>query len=137
MWHSSLTKENRQDLERVQKAALRVIMKEDYDGYKNALKMARIESLEDSREMLSLKFAKKCLNNANYSKVFPLNKLNHGMSLRNPMKYAVKKANTERLKRSSIPYKQNLLNLDNRKRKMRLDDLDNQLNQTKKENSLK
>ena len=122
----------RQDLERVQKAALKVILKEDYDGYENALKMARIESLEDRREMMTLKFAKKCLNNDNYSKLFPLNKLNHGMSLRNPLKYAVKKANTERLKRSSIPYMQNLLNLDNRKRKMEIDDLNNQLNQTKK-----
>ena len=111
---------------------MKVILKEDYDGYENALKMARIESLEDRREIMSLKLAKKCLNNDNYSKLFPLNKLNHGMSLRNPMKYAVKKANTERLKRSSIPYMQNLLNLDNRKRKMEMDDLNSQLNQTKK-----
>ena len=52
--------------------------------------------------------------------------------MRNPMKYAVKRANTERLKRSSIPYMQNLLNMDNRKRKIELEDLDKQLNQRKK-----
>ena len=33
VWHSSLTKENRQDLERVQKAALRVTLRGDYLNY--------------------------------------------------------------------------------------------------------
>ena len=105
-----------------------MILKEDYDGYENALRMAKIESLEDRRQLMCLKFAKKCLNNDNYSKLFPQNKLNHGMSLRNPFKYAVKRANTERLKRSSIPYMQNLLNVDDKKRKMELKDLNDHLN---------
>ena len=127
-----LTKENRHDLERVQKAALRVILRGDYESYESALKISGIDSLEDRRKVMALKFARKCLNNDNYSKLFPLNKLKHEMSLRNPMKYAVKKSNTERLKRSSIPFMQNLLNMDNRKRKMEFDDLNKQLNQTKK-----
>ena len=127
-----MTKENRQDLERVQKAALRVILKEDFDCYENALKIADIESLEDRREVMALKFAKRCLNNDNYSKLFPLNKFKHGMMMRNPMKYAVKRANTERLKRSSIPYMQNLLNMDNKKRKIELEGLNKELNQRKK-----
>ena len=37
VWHSSLTKKNRQDLERVQKAAIRVIMGKSYSRYKNGL----------------------------------------------------------------------------------------------------
>ena len=82
--------------------------------------------------MMSLKFAKKCLDNDTYSKLFPLNKVKHGMRLRNPLKYAVKKANTERLKHSSIPYMQKLLNIDDRKRKLELDNLKNQLSQAKK-----
>ena len=80
--------ENKQDLERVQKAALKVMLKEDYDCYENALKIAKMESLEDRREMMTLKFAKKCLDNDNFSKLFPLNKVKHGMSLRHPLKYA-------------------------------------------------
>ena len=100
------------------KLLLKVILKEDYVGYENALRMAKIESLEDRKQFMSLKFAQKCLNNDNYSKLFPLNKLNHGISLRNPFKYAVKRANTERLKRSSIPYMQNPLNMDSKKRKI-------------------
>ena len=88
-----LTKENRHDLERVQKAALRVILRGDYESYESALKISGIDSLEDRRKVMALKFARKCLNNDNYSKLFPLNKLKHEMSLRNPMKYAVKKSN--------------------------------------------
>ena len=52
--------------------------------------------------------------------------------MRYPLKYAVKRANTERLKRSSIPYMHKLLNIDDRKRKLELDDLNNQLNQAMK-----
>ena len=48
------------------------------------------------------------------------------------MQYAVKRANTERLKRSSIPYMQNLLNMDNKKRKIELEGLIKELNQRKK-----
>ena len=111
---------------------MKVILKEDYDCYESALKITRIESLDERREMMTLKFAKKCLNNENYSKLFPLNKVKHGMSMRYPLKYAVKRSNTERLRKSSIPYMQKLLNLDDRKRKMEFNDLDKQLNQTKK-----
>ena len=46
--------------------------------------------------------------------------------------YAVKRANTERLKKYSIPYMQNLFNVDNKKRKMELKDLNDHLNLSKK-----
>ena len=49
------------------------------------------------------------------------------MRMRYPLKYAVKIANTERLKRSSIPYMQKLLNIDDRKRKLESENLDKQL----------
>ena len=34
VWHSSLSEENIKDLERVQKSAIRIILKEKYNGYK-------------------------------------------------------------------------------------------------------
>ena len=117
MWHSSLTKENRQDLERVQKAALRVILGGDYQNYKDALKLAKMESLEERRGLISLKFAKNCLKNENFSKLFPLKRKNHEMNVRNPDMYIVKSANTERYKKSTIPFLQRHLNLENIKRK--------------------
>ena len=38
-------------------------------------------------------------------------------SMRNPMKYQLNKANTERYRKSTIPYLQRLLNKENLKRK--------------------
>ncbi len=61
VWHSSLTKNNSSDLERVQKCALKVILGEKYLNYKNALEMVKLDSLEERREKLCLKFAKQCL----------------------------------------------------------------------------
>ena len=37
MWHSSLTVKNENDLERVQKAALRIILKDRYQSYNQPL----------------------------------------------------------------------------------------------------
>ena len=132
MWHSSLTKENREDLERVQKAALKVILKNDYQNYKDALKLTDLQSLDDRREAIGMKFAKNCLKNRNFSKLFPLKNQNHAMKVRHPLKYQVNKANTERYKCSSIPYMQRLLNDDSRKRKKEMDDLNIELSKPKK-----
>ena len=117
VWHSSLTKENRQDLERVQKAALKVILGKEYKDYDDALKLTKLQSLEQRREV------KNSLKNANFSKLFPLKKVNHVMNVRNPFKYHVNKANTERYRKSTIPYLQRQLNRDVVKRKSELKDL--------------
>ena len=37
VWHSSLTKKNRRDLERIQKAAVKVIMGDQFQNYKKGL----------------------------------------------------------------------------------------------------
>ena len=37
VWHSSLTEDNCSDLERVQKSAIKVILQDEYKGYKNGL----------------------------------------------------------------------------------------------------
>ena len=71
MWHSSLTEENREDLERVQKAALKVILKKDYLSYEDALKVTNLQSLDERRQMIAMRFANNCLKNENYSKLFP------------------------------------------------------------------
>ena len=120
VWHSSLTKENIQDLERVQKAALKVILGRDYFNYKDALKLTKMDSLEERRGLIGLKFARNCLKNQNFSKLFPLKKTNHAMNVRNPDRYLVKSAKTERYKKSTIPFLQRLLNDENNKRKIEL-----------------
>ena len=37
VWHSSLTLENANDLERIQKNALKIILQDEYENYSNAL----------------------------------------------------------------------------------------------------
>ena len=37
VWHNSLTQKNKKDLERVQKSALKIILRDKYINYENAL----------------------------------------------------------------------------------------------------
>ena len=119
VWHSMLTKENVDDLERVQKAALKIILGTKFINYENALLRTNLETLEKRRESLCLKFAKKCTQNEKTFNMFPINKIYHSMKLRNQEKYVVKFANTDRLKNSAIPYMQRLLNNEINTKKIR------------------
>ena len=110
VWHSSLTQRNESDIERVQKAALRVILKNRYINYSDALLKLRIKSLKDRREELCFKFAKNCLRIEKFKKFFPLNKKGHHMSMRNTEKYAVEKCDSVRYQGSALPYMRKLLN---------------------------
>ena len=66
VWHSSLTKADCEDIERVQKAAVRLIMGNKYQGYKEALQYMKLESLRDRREKMALNFAKKNSKNGKF-----------------------------------------------------------------------
>ena len=110
VWNSSLTKNNESDIERVQKSAVRIIMKDNYKDYHSALKTLNLETLVDRRKKLCIKFAKKCLKIENMKKLFPLNKTEHCMEKRYFEKYFLKNINTERYKKSSIPSMIRMLN---------------------------
>ena len=110
VWHSSLTSRNRIDIERVQKAAVRVIMGNNYNTYRQSLKELKLDTLERRREILCLKFAKKCLQNEKLKNLFPLNKNKHSMIRRNKRKHETRKIRTTRFEKSAIPYMTKLLN---------------------------
>ena len=110
VWHSSLTSKNRRDLERVQKAAVKVILKGKYTNYNNGLKKLNLQSLDKRRELLCLRFSKKCLSNEKVSKMFPTKINTHPMKKRKMKKYKENKTRTERYRKSAIPYMQRLLN---------------------------
>ena len=76
-----------------------------------------LESLKEKRENMALNFAKKSLKLVKFSELFPLNSAKHLMMKRNHEKYVVKKANTERYKKSAVPFLQRLLNDDYSKQK--------------------
>ena len=73
VWHNSLTVSNRNDIERIQKSAMKVIFKDDYQSYEKSLKVLKMEKLHERRERLSLSFAKKCLKHEKFSSMFPIN----------------------------------------------------------------
>ena len=82
VWHSGLSLQNTEDLERIQKIALKIIVKEKYKDYQNALNILDLEELKDRREKLSLHFAQKCLRNNKMKHLFPPNNKNHQMKTR-------------------------------------------------------
>ena len=117
VWHSGLSDSDCKDIERVQRAAMRVIMGNKYQGYEEALKYMKLDSLKQRREKMALQFAKKSLKQESFSKLFPLNTSKHIMQKRSPEKYVVNYTNSERYKRSAVPYLQRLLNMDYSKQK--------------------
>ena len=110
VWHSSLTEENINDLERVQKSAAKIILGNKYQSYEKALDELGIDTLEERRKTLCYRFAKKCLNNEKAETMFPLNEKRHNMDTRKTEKYQVNHAHTDRLKKFALIYMQNLLN---------------------------
>ena len=109
VWFSAITQEESNDIERVQRCACRIILKEDYSDYETALTRLNLQNLSDRRKTLALRFATKCTNNVRFTDMFPLNDKQH-LNLRNPEKYLVNFARTLRLCKSSIPAMQRLLN---------------------------
>ena len=108
VWHPMLTQENIEDLERVQKSALRIILQDKYSTYEEALEKLMLSKLSVRREKLCVKFAKNCAKNELTADLFPLNPA--GANTRSKEKYHVNHANTDRYKDSPVPYLQRLLN---------------------------
>ena len=110
LWHFGLSQKNRNDLERVQKCALRVILGKRYTSYSEALSKLDIESLNTRRESLCLKFAKNCLKVDKLKKMFPKSSTMHNMSKRSFEFYKVNRTLTERYLNSAVPQMQRMLN---------------------------
>ena len=53
VWFSSITLEERESIERVQRIACKIILKEDYVTYKDALIKLNLQSLSDRRQQLA------------------------------------------------------------------------------------
>ena len=108
VWHSSLTKGEQLDLERVQKVALKIILQEHYDCYANALKLTGLPTLKARRNKLSLNFARNCVKYQNTKDIFPEN--SNKTKTRQHEYYYVPHARTERFAKSAVPYMARQLN---------------------------
>ena len=109
-FHSSLTQEQSQKLERIQKTCLKVILGEQYEDYKTALDICGLETLSDRRGKRCLDFALKCLKHPRNSRLFPQNENQNTHDVRIHEQFKVNFATTSTYRDSAIPYCQRLLN---------------------------
>ena len=105
VWHFGITKTESEDIERVQKIACKIILKENYTTYEDALARLGIQNLEERRLMLCTRFAKKCLKFDKSKDMFPSSYPNTRHEV-----FKVNFAKTSRLKDSAIPMMQRTLN---------------------------
>ena len=63
VWGTSLTQENAEDLERTQQTFAKLVLKEKYKNYENALILLNLDSLEVRRKEMCLKFSKNGIKN--------------------------------------------------------------------------
>ena len=76
------------------KSFAKMVLKEKYINYKNAKILLNLDSLEEQRHILCLKFEKNGMKNNNLNDLFPENDKIHKMKTRAVEKYQVKHANT-------------------------------------------
>ena len=110
IWNSCLTQHNSQEIEHVQKAFLHILVGKDYSDYQTAMKIAKLDTLEDRRLKLCKSFVIKCSKHPKFSNWFQKNELQSIAKRSKKSKYEVPLYRTERFKRSPIPYLTNLLN---------------------------
>ena len=110
VWHSSLTDENRQDLARIQRSAVSIIMGERFKNYSNSLKYLELEDLNSRRERLCLNFALRSMKHERFKHIFQPENIEHNMTTRSNNKVKIQFASKERLKRSAIPQMQRSIN---------------------------
>ena len=112
VWHSRLTVEQTNKLERIQKICLKVILGDSYTRYSEALDMCSLVSLHQRREDRCLSFARKCLQHPLNKRLFPLNQDKHSLHDKSREKFTVNFARGDAYKNSTIPYLQRRLNCE-------------------------
>ena len=108
VWSASITQEESRALERIQKCSLKLIYKEQYISYENALKLSGLQDLRSRCIELSYRFALKCSENPKTSYMFPKNV--QKKITRNPETFHIPFAYHNRLRDSAIPQMARLLN---------------------------
>ena len=107
VFHSMLTKGDREDIERIQKMAFRIILKDNYINYKTALNTLSAQTLEQRRTKLCQKFANKNLKSDKSFFIKVVKNMNTRGKSDNVKEF---KCNFGRFRKSSLPYLARLLN---------------------------
>ena len=104
---------------RTQKSFAKLVLKQKYESYPQALRQLDLISLKERRIQLNMSFASKGIDNSTLTDLFTMNEKSHKMHTRHENKYKIIHANTNRLKNSSIIFMQNELNKVNKTNKNR------------------
>ena len=89
IWHSQLTNENSENLERLQKTFTKLALKNKYKNYVQALDSLQLEKLSDRRRTLCLQYAKASIKYNKLQDLFPENIKYHDMETRYSDKYRI------------------------------------------------
>ena len=109
VWHNALVGEDRLQIERVQKSALRIILGDKYISYTSALKSIKLETLFKRRQKLCKTFALKCYRSKKFRTWFKPN--DRQTSTRQVDRLLLNvHSRTRRYERSPISYITELLN---------------------------
>ena len=109
VWHPGLTQIERTNIERLQKTALAIIRGKNHTTYRDALIYFNMKTLDERRNELCLKFAKKALKSEKFCKWFSKNY--NIVNTRCP-KTSLREVytRTSRYAKSPLPYLTKLLN---------------------------
>ena len=110
VWHPGLSNEQSEQVERVQKTCIRIILSDTQMSYKEGLAILELERLDKRREKLCLKFAKSALNHKHHSKWFVPFSKNNQYNTRQSLLLKPTFVKTEIYEKSPIPYLTKLLN---------------------------
>jgi hypothetical protein len=110
VWGSSLTQENKDDLERTQKSFAKLVLGHKYKDYESALTQLDLQNLVIRRQNLMLKFAKNGIKTGKLKDFFQHRQTTHNIELRNPDEFKTVRFHTEQLRNSRIPFMQMQLN---------------------------
>ena len=110
VWHPGLTVQDSNAIERVQKAALAIILGESYHSYKHALYSLDVKPLNERRQTLCLSFALRTSKNPKFEHWFSPNGTGIGTTPRGHTKYRPVWTRTDRYKRIPLPFLTDLLN---------------------------
>ena len=116
VWQPLVTKQERRQIERVQRCAFAIILGKNYESYKNALEVLNSENLEDRRIKLCKKFAQKSSKHPKFQSWFcqsnreEKQKKTRRKNWEINTKYLPVQFRTERYRNSPLPYLTELLN---------------------------
>ena len=110
VWHSSLTRDNISDIERVQKCALSLILGKKYINYENALNILQLKKLCDRRETLCITFAEKSSKSDKFFSCWFVADEKLQNTRQAPQVVKPVQSRTSRFQKSALPYLTNIIN---------------------------